>query len=38
MKPLSTWFTKPLEPSDTTRPMKTLTPLKASVSLPGRYG
>jgi hypothetical protein len=28
----------PLEPSEMTRPMNTLTPLNASDSLPGKYG
>ena len=38
MKPLITWFTIPLEPSDTTNPTNTLMPLNASESLPGKYG
>ena len=38
MKPLISWFTMPLEPSETISPTKTLTPLKASLLLPGRYG
>ena len=38
VKPLMIWFTMPLDPNVTMRPRKTLTPLNASVWLPGRYG
>ena len=38
MKPLITWLTSPVAPSDTIKPTNTLTPLNASDSLPGRYG
>ena len=38
VKPLIAWPTMPLEPSEMTRPMNTLTPLNASDSLPGKYG
>ncbi len=38
MKPLMIWFTRPLDPNVTIRPRNTLTPLNASVWLPGRYG
>src|SRR5215211_6203293 len=38
VSPLIAWLTMPLEPSETIRPTNTLTPLNASVSLPGRWG
>ena len=34
-RPLIAWFTMPEEPSEITRPAKTLTPLKTSLPLPG---
>ena len=37
MNPLMIWFTKPLDPNVTMSPRNTLTPLNASVWLPGRY-
>jgi len=36
MSPLTAWFTVPAEPMERSRPTKTLTPLKALLSLPGR--
>jgi hypothetical protein len=38
MKLPTIWLTRPLDPSVTIRPISTLTPLKASVWLPGTYG
>ena len=36
--PLIAWFTMPDDPSEMTRPAKTLTPLNTSLPLPGTYG
>jgi hypothetical protein len=38
MKLLIIWLMTPLEPREIIRPTNTLTPLNASVPLPGRYG